>query len=247
MANRKTGFTYFRVYTDKYTDPRIKKLKRKMGCEAIAVHDYLMCLIFQKHGCYVPWDDTILDDVAEYLQLSEERIISIVMLCCQLGLFDGGMYESQKVLTSGEIQVIFLDMCKAAKRLDRSIPERLRIDTEESAKLLEEFKKATDESVYHSPSLPQSKVKERKVDVSADTPEAAARTPAKKYRIEECMQAALSDTRWAMANFATTGELMSFNKDLERQGIYHQSIPGYKKHFSFWKKRNGFPDKKMVL
>lgn len=250
MANRKIAFDFFRVDTTKYSDLRIKKLKRKTGTNGIAVFDYIMCHIYGKNGFYIDFNDSLIEDIIEYFNLSEKVIHSIVKCCCEVGLFNLEKYTTQKILTSEEIQFRYLEMCKAAKRTDPFIPEKYRVCQEESGENSEETMKLQEEYADTSCSLPQSKVKKSKVkdinNIAAVTPLATA---AKKYPIEECIVACLKDQRWTDANHANTPDLVLFNKHLERQGIYLASIPQYKKHFANWRigKGAGISVQKMVL
>ena len=143
MANNKTGFEYYSVETNRYLDIRIKRLKKSFGCNGIAVYDYILSGIYRDRGCFVEWDENTAFDVAEYFGIKESLVNEIVNYCCAVGLFDKALLASERILTSQSIQKRYLEMCTRAKRINSTIPERVKIRevcpklTEECAKLTE--------------------------------------------------------------------------------------------------------------
>lgn len=160
MANNKIGLAYYNVDTDRYQDIRIKRLKKECGCSGIAVYDYLLCEIYRVKGCFIEWDASTAFDVAEYFGLKETTIEEIVNYCCHVGLFDKGLRTSRSILTSSSIQRRYVEMCRRAKRNEIKIPPEVEIIPEECAIIPEECNDT-------SGSLPQSKVKESKVNKSS--------------------------------------------------------------------------------
>jgi len=156
MSNNKIGFNYYPVDTDRYFDPKIRRLKKNHGCNGIAVYDYILCEIYRDKGCFIMWDENTAFDVAEYFGLKENTVDEIVNYCCYVGLFDKELLANERVLTSHSIQERFAEMSLKAKRKSFKIPEKYKIIQEESFKLPEK-------STENSGSLPQSKVKESKV------------------------------------------------------------------------------------
>mgnify|MGYP000137272002 CR=1 FL=1 len=159
MANNKVGFIYYSVNTDRYSDIKLKRLKKKHKCNGLAVYDKILCEIYREKGYYIEWNEIICFDVAEYFELLESEVNDIVAYCCEIGLFNQGKFTSFNILTSASIQARFVDWSKKAKRNNDKIQEELKIIQEEK------FKK-TEESSDISCSLPQSKVKESKVKES---------------------------------------------------------------------------------
>lgn len=155
MSNNKIGFSYYPVDTDKYFDPKIRRLKKNLGCAGVSVYDYILCEIYRDKGCFIMWDENTAFDVAEYFGLKETLVDEIVIYCCSVGLFDKELLANERVLTSHSIQERFAEMSLKAKRKNFKIPEKYKIIQEESFKLPEE-------STENSGSLPQSKVKESK-------------------------------------------------------------------------------------
>lgn len=131
MASTKTGLNYYTIDTDRYQNRRIKRLKKVLGCQGIAVYDYVLCEIYRVQGCFLEWDNDTAFDVAEYYGLKETQVQNIVQYCGAVGLFDKTLL-SRGIITSASIQRRYLDMCIRAKRKDVEIPEKCRIIPEES-------------------------------------------------------------------------------------------------------------------
>lgn len=122
MANIKTGFLYYPVSCDRYSDSRIIRLKKDMGCRGLAVYDYIMCEIFRTNGCYMLWGESTVLVVAEYFGLSDNAVMEVVRYCGSVGLFDKELL-SRGVITSEEIQHRYTEMCVRARRKNYGIPE----------------------------------------------------------------------------------------------------------------------------
>ena len=122
MANIKTGFLYYPVSSDRYSDRRIIRLKKDMGCRGLAVYDYIMCEIFRTNGCYMLWGESTVLVVAEYFGLSDNAVMEVVRFCGSVGLFDKKLL-SRGVITSEEIQRRYMEMCIRARRKNYGIPE----------------------------------------------------------------------------------------------------------------------------
>jgi hypothetical protein len=57
------------------------------------------------------------------------------------------------------------------------------------------------------------------------------------FTIERCKEIALKDSRWVKAAKVSDGDLIEFNKVLEKRGEYEKNILDYKKHFANWKNK----------
>lgn len=173
---QKTGLDYFSTDTDKYNDIRIKKLKRVYGCEGVAVYDYLLCEVYRVKGCYLDWDEEICLDIAEYFKIEEKAVEQIVNFCCEVKLFDRGLFEKVSVLTSRSIQKRYLGIIKTIKRKNSDIPKNILLSTsflqnnpeetppkrEETRGKTEETPRIKEETLGKREESTQSKVKESK-------------------------------------------------------------------------------------
>ena len=129
MAKIKTGLNYFSIDTNRYQDTKIKRLKRKYGCEGLAVYDYILCEIYRDKGCYLDWTEDAIFDVSEYLALAEDAVKEIASFCAFVGLFDVDKL-SAGIVTSRSIQERYLDFCSRAKRKNAVIPENIKLPEE---------------------------------------------------------------------------------------------------------------------
>lgn len=155
MASIKTGFSFYQTDTNRYQDPRIRRLKRAHSCEGIAVYDYILCEVYRDKGCYMEWGEDFQFDISEYFGISEEKCRIILEYCVEIGLFDKSVFEKNGCLTSRSIQERFVEMSRRSKRSNTIIPEDVRIIPEECAVTTEESKNTPDSSG----SLPYSIVK----------------------------------------------------------------------------------------
>ncbi len=131
MAREKIGLNYYWVETDRYLDPKIKRLKRRFKAAGLGVYDYILSEIYRVRGCYLEWNEEVCFDVAEYFEMEESEVNDIVSLCLSVGLFSQNKFEETGKLTSKSIQKRFTDISKKAKRHPQ-IPEELIICQEES-------------------------------------------------------------------------------------------------------------------
>jgi hypothetical protein len=127
MANNKTGFKYYNVDTDRYLDPKIKRLTNNFGCAGMSVYDYILCNIYRVNGCFIKWDENTAYDVADHFGLKENLVREIVNYCCAVGLFDKELLTSGNILSSNSIQRRYIEICMSLKRKDISIPDICKI------------------------------------------------------------------------------------------------------------------------
>lgn len=111
----KKGFQYYTIDSDRYQDRRIKRLKRAYGCEGLTVYDYVLCEVYRVEGYYISWDDDIVFDISDYLDLTTDRISEIVAFCAEIGLFEHTLFE-QNIITSAAIQSRYIEMCRRTNR-----------------------------------------------------------------------------------------------------------------------------------
>lgn len=116
----KKGFSYYTIDTDRYQDRRIKRLKRAYGCEGLTVYDYVLCEIYRVEGYCISWDGDIAFDIADYLDLTTNRVSEIVAFCAEIGLFEQTLFE-QNIITSAAIQSRYVEMCRRTSVLLKKI------------------------------------------------------------------------------------------------------------------------------
>ena len=112
----KNGFSYYKAETDRFQDIKIKRLKKKYGCDGYAVYQYALNEIYRVDGSYIRWTSDQHFDCADYWGINEERVEEIVDYCAEIGLFDPVVWRTQCILTSRAIQSRYIDICKLAKK-----------------------------------------------------------------------------------------------------------------------------------
>lgn len=118
-SKMKRGFDFYRADTDRFSDRKIKRLRRSHSCVGICVYEYLLAEIFRDKGYYIEFNNDLIFDLAEYWMIDEAIVSSIVEDCITIGLFE----LINGVLTSRSIQERYRDMCISSKR-------KVRIDIE---------------------------------------------------------------------------------------------------------------------
>ena len=114
---------------------------KTFGCAGYAVYEYVVNEIYRDRGCFVEWDKDTAFDVADYFGIKESTVLEIVNYCCAVGLFEKELLASERVLTSKSIQERYVEACTITKRIDRNVPDRVRIREPDFPKTPEEIPK----------------------------------------------------------------------------------------------------------
>lgn len=122
----KQGLSYYQAETDRFQDIKIKRLKKKYGCEGYAVYTYIENEIYRNNGCFIKATDDIIFDIAEYWAIDEEQVETIINFCTDIDIFDSITWKSRQVLTSEHIQQKYVSVCKHAHKAI-ILPEEIRL------------------------------------------------------------------------------------------------------------------------
>ena len=163
----KTGLSYYQAETDRFQDIKVKRLKKRYGCEGYAVYQYIQNEIYRVEGCYIRFTDDQLFDVSEYWGIEEQRVEKIIEYCTEVELFDTITWHTNHVLTSVDIQQRYLEICRRAKK-KIVIPEDIRlVEIQDVASGVtgaplplfsgQEIETKTGKTVYGSPKLDTGK------------------------------------------------------------------------------------------
>lgn len=185
----KTGLSYYQAETDRFQDIKVKRLKKRYGCEGYAVYQYIQNEIYRVEGCYIRFTDDQLFDVSEYWGIEEQRVEKIIEYCTEVELFDTITWHTNHVLTSVDIQQRYLEICRRAKK-KIVIPEDIRLveiqdatSGMDSAPLPlfsgQEIETKTGKTVYGSPKLDTGKqtVTTAGISSGAIIPQSSAEIP----------------------------------------------------------------------
>lgn len=112
----KNGLTYYQAETDRFQDIKIKRLKKRFGCQGYAVYNYVQNEIYRVEGCFIRFTDDQAFDCAEYWNIDEEEVMDIINFCADIELFDAVIWKTRGILTSREIQRRYTEICRRAKK-----------------------------------------------------------------------------------------------------------------------------------
>lgn len=80
--------------------------------------------IYRVEGCYMVMDADGLFDISDYSRMDEKKVSDIIDYCAELGLFNKELWQDKQILTSEEIQELYVGICKAIHRKP-GIPESI--------------------------------------------------------------------------------------------------------------------------
>lgn len=118
MANiQKDGLKYFPFEVGFFADKKIKRLRAKFGNDGICVLLYLYCQIYQE-GYYIEYDDDLILDISDELNLSENltRQIMTYLFSRSLLIHLSILTIPVTVITATSIQRRYQEAKKSLKR-----------------------------------------------------------------------------------------------------------------------------------
>jgi len=138
---------------------------RAYSTKAIAILISLLSSIYREEGYYVVWDDDLAFLIADELGISEGLVSDVISKSTEVGIFDKGIAEKFKILTSKGIQ----DRYKKAayQKKNNEIAKQYDLLSKSCDKPQVDDESNSDNSVNHAEST-QSKVKESKGNKSKD-------------------------------------------------------------------------------
>lgn len=122
----KQGLSYYQAETDRFQDIKIKRLKKKYGCEGYAVYNYIENEIYRTNGAFLKITDDIIFDIAEYWCIEEQQVEHILNYLTEIDLFEAITYRLRHVLTSARIQQRYVSICKKAHK-QIFLPEEIQL------------------------------------------------------------------------------------------------------------------------
>ena len=163
----KQGLEYFSLDVRMFSDIKIRKLIKYHKAQAVSVYMTLLCRIYEK-GCYIEYDNDLPFIISEDCGLEEDTIVSIIHYCLDIGLFDKGVFDKYKVLTSHGIQERYIQACAKTKRkLSKGLPYVLvdlghdHVQANKNGISSEETAINSEETAINSEKSAQSKEKEK--------------------------------------------------------------------------------------
>lgn len=115
---KKQGMDYFPVDVNLMECTAIKVLTARFGAEGFYLYMFLMCRI-HLGGYYIEVSEDFISCAAVDTRIKEKTVADMIKLMCTKGLFDAGLYEKYRILTSLEIQETYLDVkCKRGRGVE---------------------------------------------------------------------------------------------------------------------------------
>ena len=112
------GIQYYPISVVLFDEIYMGLIEAKFGMKGIAIAMKLLCKIYKENGYYLQWGEeqcTLFANKAGK-DVNEEEMQGIVDILVEKGFFDKESYEKHQVLTSIEIQKVWLEATKRRKR-----------------------------------------------------------------------------------------------------------------------------------
>lgn len=124
MAMTYGGIQYYPISVILFDEIYMGLIEARYGMKGIAIAMKLLCKIYKENGYYLLWGEEqcalFTNKVGK--DACEEEMQGIVDILVEKGFFDKQSYEKQHVLTSIEIQKVWLEATKRRKRGGYSLP-----------------------------------------------------------------------------------------------------------------------------
>ncbi len=104
----------FKVDLDFLNETKTRQVIRYKGTDFLAVYIYLLTLIFNE-SYYIEVTKSLIFEISDKLDKSEEEIESFINFCVELDIFDQSIYTHYNIITSEDLQERFK---KATRKID---------------------------------------------------------------------------------------------------------------------------------
>ncbi len=113
----KEGLDYFPLDVDFLEDKKVKLIKAEFGSKGILVLISLLMLVYKSNGYFYQWDkdDCLLMSDGVGCGCGPEFIQEVLQGCIRRSIFDEGVFDMFKVITSAGIQKRFLNAISERK------------------------------------------------------------------------------------------------------------------------------------
>lgn len=116
------GIMYFPLNVSFFEDAPIELVDAKYGLAGVAAIMKLLCKLHKEKGYYLLWDKEQCMLFAHKTGIEEIKMEKIVEILIEKGFFDAKCYAEQQVLTSEDIQKVWLEATKRRKRDFKALP-----------------------------------------------------------------------------------------------------------------------------
>ena len=118
---------YFPTQVNLFEEVSMELIEAKYGMKAETAVMKLICKIYKENGYYLHWNDEqcVLFSNKAGKEIAADEMQGIVDILIEKGFFDKGSYEEHCILTSVNIQKVWLDATKRRRRDLASLPYML--------------------------------------------------------------------------------------------------------------------------
>lgn len=118
---------YFPTQVNLFEEVSMELIEAKYGMKAETAVMKLICKIYKENGYYLHWNDEqcVLFSNKAGKEIAADEMQGIVNILIEKGFFDKGSYEEHCILTSVNIQKVWLDATKRRRRDLTSLPYML--------------------------------------------------------------------------------------------------------------------------
>lgn len=146
----KTGLSFYRSNTNRYQDPKIRRLLKKYKADGITVWDYIINEIYRLEGCFIIHDDNLIFNASDILNVEEETVKEIIKYCVEIELFSAEIFAKHQILTSIAIQKFYSEAARVMKRKFLNIPEFIKLIQEVTTQQSEVITELTEVTTQHN-------------------------------------------------------------------------------------------------
>lgn len=125
---KKKGLDYFPKNVDFYHKQINRIIYNEYGIYALVLYDFILCYIYENEGYYMVIDRAFWSIVKDGIGLEKEKVIELLEAIVDNEIFDRELYENYSVLTSAEIQKIYIT---AKRKKSDAIDEKFYLLDEE--------------------------------------------------------------------------------------------------------------------
>ena len=187
MATEFNGIVYFPTKAAFFEGAVSESLEAKYGIKGPYLVIKILCKIY-KEGYYIQWDEEQCEIFAYKLgrEYTKEEVDSIIGILIEKGFFDKESYEKHRILTSVDIQRVWLEATSRRKRDLAKLPyllEEIKCKQKEStnSENANIFPVQMELSLENADIFRQSKVKESKVEEKKKREENSVLPPPPEY------------------------------------------------------------------
>lgn len=131
------GLQYFPFSVHFFSETDIMIIRSRYGSDGIIMYQHLLCEIY-KNGYYLPIDDDYIMIHSDLMHIKENLTRQLVNFLVHRGIFNQQLWDSDKVLTSEDIQRQYQKSKKGSKRnitVDRKLWLLKNFETESFIKV----------------------------------------------------------------------------------------------------------------